>query len=82
MQRPLLRREELAFVFEAGVGGPELGAEKEAAEGFGAAGVDVEGILGWAGEEGRLDCAGVVKVGSAGVELGKGGGKEGSEGEG
>lgn len=49
MQGPGIFGEVLAGGFEAGVSVPELGAEEEAAEGFGAAGVYLRGILGWAG---------------------------------
>ena len=42
MQRPRLRRQQLAFFLKPGVRTPELGGEEETAEGLGAAAVEVE----------------------------------------
>ena len=81
MKRPGVRGEELAGGFEPGVGVPELGGEEEAAEGFGAAGVDGGGGLGWAGEEGGLEDAGVVEGGGVGVERCDGDCEKCSDGE-
>ena len=81
MQGPGVGREELALGFEAGVGGPKLSGEEETAECFGAAGVDREGVGGWAGEDGLLENAGVVERGGVGVERSEGGGEEGGDGQ-
>jgi hypothetical protein len=43
VERPALGWEQLAFGLETSVGGPELRGEDEAAEGLGAAGVELEG---------------------------------------
>ncbi len=81
MQSPCVSGEELRGGFETSVGIPELGRQDKATKGFGAAGVEGGWRLGWAGEEGRLEDAGVVEGRSLGVEGCIGGGEKASEGE-
>ena len=61
VESPAVFWEELALGLEAGVCAPELCGKHEAPVGFGAASVDIEWVLGWAGEEGWLQDAGMVE---------------------